>query len=118
MKNKMVKHLSDKEMNKLIEMGAVVVQDHEDYTDYIVQEPIGQYCKDCGKPIYYDECSDYTYCTCMNCRINWMDPELATDDTDTFCYRILMGALKGKYIFSKPKNKYIISKPKNHNIKL
>lgn len=106
------KNLTVEEMNILIEMGAIVVKDHEDYTNYIVQEPIGQYCQKCGKPIYYGEYSDYTYCTCMNCRINWLDPELATDSSDTFCYRILTGALKGKYIFSKPKKIHFIKTEK------
>ena len=101
------KNLTDEEMKKLVEMGAIIRKDLNDKeTDWIVQPPIGEYCPTCGKAMYFGENEDYTLVHCPTCKTNWLDPKMATDDDMELCYYIIDGALKGKYIFSKPKNEH------------
>ena len=89
------KNLSEEEMKKLVEMGAIIRKDLNDKeTDWIVQPPIGEYCPTCGKAMYFGENEDYTLVHCPTCRTNWLDPKMATDDDMELCYYIIDGALK------------------------
>lgn len=88
---------TDDEIKKLLEVGALVKKGNHEYN---IKEPKGIYCPQCKQKITFSgNNNDLSYYTCNKCRVNWINPEICTDDKDEYIYHIVQLALKGRLIF-------------------
>ena len=88
---------TDDEIKRLKDMGALIKKGKNEYN---IKEPRGVYCPQCKKKIELNKKNgDLSLYHCFDCGVNWMNPEICTDDTDEYIYCIVQLALKGRLYF-------------------
>lgn len=87
---------TDKEIKALKEKGAIIeLGEHE----YKLRAPKGIYCPQCKKKIPLNEDNDLSFYSCPDCRTNWINPDICTDDDQEYIHHIVTLAIKGRVYF-------------------